>query len=292
MRLSTTFGLLVLLLMRGLLFEGTSAEADDSSPAAKLFAPTNLVAWCIVPFDANKRGPAERAEMVKRLGLSRVAYDWRAEHVASFEQEIEQYKKHGIEFFAFWSWHDEIEPLIKKHGIKPQIWVMLRAPTDGDQAEMVGAAAKSILPMVEKTRELGLKLGIYNHGGWSGEPGNMVAVCQYLREHHQADHVGIVYNFHHGHEHVADFPKSLAEMSPYLICLNLNGMAEPASVDGNKNKILPIGTGKYEQEMIGEIVKQGYAGPIGILDHRNEMDSEESLRQNLEGLADVVGQLD
>ncbi len=87
--------------------------------------------------------------------------------------------------------------------------------------------------------------------------------------------MGIVYNFHHGHEHVADFPKSLAEMLPYLICLNLNGMAEPASVDGNKNKILPIGTGKHEREMIREIVKQGYTGPIGILDHRNELDSEE-----------------
>ncbi len=84
MRPITTCGLFVVLLTRGLLFEGTSAVADELSPAAKLFAPTNLVAWCIVPFDANKRGPAERAEMVKRLGLSRVAYDWRDEHVATF----------------------------------------------------------------------------------------------------------------------------------------------------------------------------------------------------------------
>ena len=42
----------------------------------------NLMAWCIVPFDAKKRGPEERAAMLKELGLSRLAYDWRDEHVA------------------------------------------------------------------------------------------------------------------------------------------------------------------------------------------------------------------
>ena len=27
----------------------------------QLFARTNLIAWCLVPFDAKKRGPEERA---------------------------------------------------------------------------------------------------------------------------------------------------------------------------------------------------------------------------------------
>ena len=31
----------------------------------------------------------------------------------------------------------------------------------------------------------------------------------------------------------------------------------------------------------------GYRGPVGILDHRNEMDAEESLKQNLVGLRSV-----
>lgn len=291
MRSLTHCGVAVLFFVPGLLLIQIPAEADEPDSAATLLAPENLVAWCIVPFDANQRGPAERAAMVKRLGLHRVAYDWRNEHVASFEQEIEQYKKHGIEFFAFWSWHESIEALIKKHGIHPQIWIMLRSPDGDHQAEKVAAAAKSMLPMVEKTRALGLKLGIYNHGGWAGEPGNMVAVCKYLRHHHQANHVGIVYNFHHGHAHVADFPMSLSAMLPYLICLNLNGMADPATVEGNKNKILPIGSGEHELEMIREIVRQGYGGRIGILDHRHELDAEQALQQNLEGLANLAGRL-
>ncbi len=291
MRRMTAWSLIVfaLSLMAG---DRDRAYADEPSQASKLLGRPNLVAWCIVPFDASKRNPAERAEMIKRLGLRRVAYDWRAEHVASFEEEIEQYQKHGIEFFAFWSWHDAIEPLIRKHGITPQIWVTLPSPQAGSQSDKVTAAANSMLPLLEKTRQYGLKLGLYNHGGWGGEPNNLVAVCRHLREHHRGDHVGIVYNFHHAHEQLAEFPAALEQMSPYLLCLNLNGMADPASVKGNVNKILPIGKGQHESELIQEILKQGYSGPIGILDHRSEIDAEQSLRENLEGLELLVRELD
>ena len=95
-----------------------------------MFDRKNLVAWCIVPFDGKNRGPAERAEMVKRLGLSRVAYDWRGNHVATFEQEILEYKKHGIEYFAFWGTHDQAFALFAKYDLHPQIWqTSCRRPT-------------------------------------------------------------------------------------------------------------------------------------------------------------------
>ena len=51
----------------------------------KLFDRQNLVAWCIVPFDNQKRTPEQRAAMVAKMGLTKVAYDWRQEHVAEFE---------------------------------------------------------------------------------------------------------------------------------------------------------------------------------------------------------------
>ena len=35
----------------------------------QIFARTNLMAWCIVPFDAKKRGPEERAAMLEQLGF-------------------------------------------------------------------------------------------------------------------------------------------------------------------------------------------------------------------------------
>jgi hypothetical protein len=253
----------------------------------KVFAKDNLVAWCIVPFDAKKRGPAERAEMAKRIGFTKIAYDWRGEHVPTFEQEILEYKKRDIEFFAFWSWHDSFELLIKKHGIKPQIWKTLGSPKGETQEAKVDAAAGSMLPLLKKCEPHGLKLGLYNHGGWGGEPANLVAVCQELHRQGHAN-VGIVYNFHHGHEHVEDFEESLQIMKPYLLCLNLNGMS---GKNQQFQKILPIGRGANETQMLKEILKVGYEGPIGILGHVASRDVEIVLKENLKGLRELKGKL-
>jgi hypothetical protein len=271
----------------------TAEAANDVSPSSdpkRLFDRSNLVAWCIVPFDASRRGPAERAEMVEQLGLRHVAYDWREEHVPTFEEEILQYKKHDIDFFAFWSWHDALEPFIRKYDIKPQIWITLGSPNADTQQQRVEAAVNQLLPLVEKTRALGLKLGLYNHGGWGGRPSNLIAVCRYLREQHDANHVGIVYNFHHAHDDLDDFRKSFSEMMPFLLCLNLNGMADPETVQGMTNKILPIGRGKHERKMMEVIVSHGYHGPIGILDHRSDVDARQSLEENLQGLERIVSE--
>src|SRR5580765_6423251 len=73
-----------------------------SFAAENLFAHDNLVAWCIVPFDSKKRGPEERAAMLGRLGFSKFAYDYRAEHVPTFDAELDALKKQGIELSAWW----------------------------------------------------------------------------------------------------------------------------------------------------------------------------------------------
>ncbi|WP_296461395.1 hypothetical protein [Rubinisphaera sp.] len=257
--------------------ENQNEERDKTA----ILQPNDLVAWCIVPFDASKRGPAERAQMLKELGITRCAYDWRAEHVPTFEQEILEYQKHGIEFFAFWSTHDEAFALFEKYKLHPQIWQTLNDPGGENQAARVEAAAQQRLALATRTKVMGCKLGLYNHGGWGGEPENLVAVCKRLRVLGH-DHVGIVYNFHHGHDHIEDWSKSLNMMLPYLHCLNLNGMNA-----GAQPKILGIGKGTHEFKMIRTIIESGYDGPIGILDHRPELDARESLRENLDGLERV-----
>jgi sugar phosphate isomerase/epimerase len=263
-----------------------SLHAQGNGPTGlELFDQENLVAWCIVPFDAEKRGPEERAEMLERLGLERVAYDWRQEHVATFEEEILAYEEHNLEFFAFWGWHDDIGPLIEKYGIRPQFWQTVPSPASGTQEEKVEAAARSLIPLVERADELGCQVGLYNHGGWGGEPENMAAVARWLHENAQADHVGIVYNLHHGHGRINDFADVIDILTPYLLCLNLNGMN-----DGDP-KILPIGEGTHDRTLLEIIATSKYSGPIGILDHRGELDTEESLRQNLEGLRRLVKEM-
>jgi hypothetical protein len=265
------------------------ASLRAAAPDASLFERRNLVAWCIVPFDSVKRGPAERAEMVQRLGLTKVAYDWRSEHVPQFEQEILEYKKRGLEYFAFWGVHDDAFRLFEKHQLRPQVWFMIpNLAASLSQEEKVKEAAGKLLPLVERTRKLGCPLGLYNHGGWGGEPENLVAVAAYLRQHHGAAHVGIVYNQHHGHSHVDRFAEALARMKPYLICLNLNGLTR----DGDKRgmKIYPLGQGELDLPMLKIIATSGYRGPIGIIGHTQD-DVELRLRDNLEGLDWLVPQL-
>lgn len=125
-------------------------------PAADLFDKSNLAAWCIVPFDAQKRSPEARAEMVEKMGLTNIAYDWRAEHVAEFEREILAYQKHGIEFFAFWGQHDEAFALFEKCQLSPQLWIMLKEQ-GANQEEKVKNAAEGLLPILEKAKALGSK---------------------------------------------------------------------------------------------------------------------------------------
>jgi sugar phosphate isomerase/epimerase len=260
------------------------ATAPLLAQEPKVFARTNLVAWCIVPFDARHRVPAERAAMVKRLGFTKVAYDWRDNHVPTFEEEILQYRKHGIEYFAFWGTHDKAFELFAKYDLHPQIWQTLGSPNAPTQEERVARAVQELLPLVGRTAKLKCKLGLYNHGGWGGKPENLVAVCKVLREQHQAEHVGIVYNLHHGHEHLDDFAAVLARMKPYLLCVNLNGMSAKGP------KILLLGAGEADVKLLKAIANSGYSGPVGIIGHTDD-DVELRLRDNLDGLDWILPQL-
>ncbi len=254
------------------------------------FKPENLVAWCVAhQWDAMDRSPAERAALLSELGIGRLAYNWRPQDNSDFEEEILQCQKHGIEFFAFWNENETAFDLVKTYKLRPQIWKICPSPKADSQEERVAEAVNRLLPFARRAQELGCQFGLYNHLNWGGHPENLVAVCRELRR-RGCDNAGIVYNFHHSHEEMDRFPEYLPLMQPYLLCLNLNGMAEKDTiVKGSlENKILPIGSGRYEAAMIQAIVDSGYDGPIGIIDHFPEVDSEKRLRENLGGLKECL----
>ncbi len=256
--------------------------------ATELFEKPNLVAWCIVPFDASKRSPEARAAMVASLGLNKIAYDWRQEHVVEFEREILAYQNNRIEMFAFWGVHDEAMRLFEKHRIHPQLWVMLNAKGES-QEERIRSASANILPVLQRADKIGCVVGIYNHGGWGGEPENMVAVCQSLIRDHNAKNVGIVYNLHHAHDHLDRLSAAMTAMLPHLLCVNLNGT--DVNGEANGRKILPLGVGTEDLKVLRIIRDSGYRGPIGILNH-TDADAEARLRDNLDGLKWLTTQLD
>jgi sugar phosphate isomerase/epimerase len=263
------------------------APPATAAAPADIYAQTNLVAWCIVPFDAKKRGPEERAQMLDRLGIKLFAYDYRAEHIPTFDTEVETMQKHGIEIMAWWfpgSLNDEAKGIlnvIERHKIKPQLWITgggTPMKTEEEQKQRVQSEAKRIRPIAEAAAKLGCKVALYNHGNWFGEPENQLAIIKELN----LPNVGLVYNFHHGHDHIARFPELLKQMKPHLLVVNINGMIK----DGEKagKKILPVGEGTEEAAMLKTLRDSGWQGPVGILNHRPEMDAEVALKGNLDGL--------
>jgi len=255
-----------------------------------LFSKDNLIAWCIVPFDARNRGPAERAQMLKKLGFRHFAYDWREKDIPTFDAELDALQKNGITLDAFWlsyplsgrgSQWPAIRDFLKRRHVKTQLWFSLGVPKTFEglpHAEKLRLATEAVSTVAREAGEIGCSVGLYNHGGWFGEPENQLAVLRAVG----LANVGIVYNLHHGHPHLDRLPELLKMMKPHLMAINLNGM----KVGGPK--ILPVGQGDRDREVIQVIVDSGYRGRIGILGHREELDAEEALRLNLDGLAAIT----
>jgi quinoprotein glucose dehydrogenase len=273
-------------------------RAAEAISSASLFTRTNLVAWCIVPFDRKARGPEERARMLEKLGIKMFAYDYRAKHIPSFDAEVEALEKHHIRLLAWWfptEYNDEaklILDVLKRHGLRDvQFWVMGGGgPTANakDQTDRVEAETKRLKPIAEAAGKIGCQVGLYNHGGWFGEPENQLAIIDRLRA-TGVTNVGIVYNLHHGHDHLDRLPALLELMKPHLLALNLNGMVRHGDAIGKL--ILPLGQGDLDLPLLKIIQASGWRGPVGILNHTDE-DAEERLRDNLDGLDYLVAQLD
>jgi len=278
-----TFILIIFMGTRGC---GSGAPAGDG-----LFEKGNLVAWCIVPFDAEERTPEERAEMLDNLGFTRFAYDYRDEHIPSFKEEIETVKSHHIILSAVWLWVDpgreepldsagrEILRILGASGTQTEIWMGFPDNCfEGiSDEESLSRACEVVTEILGKVEETGCTLALYNHGGWFGEPVNMVRIIQSVAP----GKIKIVYNFHHAHHQMEHFEENLGLMLPYLSTININGMR----VEGPG--IITLGEGDRELEMLRMIKDSGFSGAIGILGHTEGKDIREVLEGNLKGLEEL-----
>src|SRR3954470_4976897 len=154
-----------------------------------------------------------------------------------------------------------------------------------DREKLIAAAADQVRPVATEAAKLGMTVGLYNHGGWFGEPENQLAVIERLN----MPNVGMVYNLHHGDDQVDRFKTILQQIKPHLLCLNLNGMTKNGERVGKK--IMPIAQGELDLELLRTIRDSGYRGLIGILNHTDE-DAEGRLLDNRDGLEWLVPQLD
>jgi sugar phosphate isomerase/epimerase len=194
-------------------YDGAPAENAATDPA-RLFKRTNLIAWCVVPFDANKRGPEERAAMLQKLGFKQFAYDWREKDIPTFDAEVEAMKRHGIQIVAWWFSTNPADPVArtilevcKRHKIHPQLWVMgggAEVKTPGEQEQRIEQEAERIGRIVALAKPYGCPVELYNHNHWFGQTDNEIAIIERLKQ-KGIGGVGMVYNFSHGHGDIEDF---------------------------------------------------------------------------------------
>lgn len=262
-----------------------------------LWEQDNLVAWSIVAFDAKKRGPEERAAMLERLGLRQYGYGFRRTDVPYFDAEVIAMQRHGIDLVA-WLFPRTLDAnalkalrVIERHGIRPQIWVtgggtLTRTPEE--QAERLKSELDRIRPVVVAAALVDCKVGLYNHGGWFGEPKNQLAMLRQLKS-EGLDHVGLVYNFHHGHDHIDRFAEIWREIHPHVLALSINGMIKGGDKAGKK--IMYVGEGDQELAMMRAVQASGWKGPVCVLGHRTDEDAEVALSKNMVGLKKLAPQL-
>lgn len=254
----------------------------------KIINMDNYFAWCIVPFDSMKRTPEQRIEMLKDLGFSSYAYDWRQEHLPEMVKEIKIATENNIKINAVWMWIDNNDSIgnlsqnnkkvlnsLKESGLSTQIWVGFPENylIDLSEDERFNYAAQMVSYISTEAEKLNCKVALYNHGGWIGNPKNLVKIVESIPDHE----IGIIFNFHHAHDLLNDYENLIDIMLPHLWVVNLNGM----NPDGPK--ILPIGSGSEEAKMIQILEENGFHGPYGILGHLNA-DVEKVLEANIDGL--------
>jgi len=249
----------------------------------------NYFAWCIVPFDNQNRTPEERVEMLKELGFESYAYDWRTEHLPEMAREINLARENGIDINAVWMWIDnndsignlsggnqKVLDVLEETGLETQIWMSFPENyfEEMTEEERLAKATNMISYICDEAEKRNCTVGLYNHGGWFGNPDNLVKIVDALPE----KEVGIIFNFHHAHEMLVEYTELVENMMPHLWAVNLNGMNPEGP------KILPIGEGSEEAKMIQILEEKGYDGPYGILGHRTDADVKLVLQGNIEGL--------
>ena len=249
--------------------------------------------WCIVAYDLLERTPEERIKMMKEFGFTKYAYDWRDKHLKDSKNELILAQENGIEILSVWIWlnpkrdsihklspaNEKMFSIVEELNLKTTFWVGLSESYFKKINDEVSLkfATNLIKSVSEKANSVGCKVALYNHKGWFGDPLNQIKIIKELPE----QDLSIVYNFHHGHQDIDTFSEIAPKIQPYLSAVNLNGMEK----DGKK--ILPIGEGDYEKDMLNTLKKVGFEGPWGILGHVEGKDVKDILINNIEGLNSI-----
>lgn len=147
-----------------------------------------------------------------------------------------------------------------------------------EQEERIQAEATRIQKIVKLAAPYHCDVHLYNHNGWFGQTDNQIAVIKKLGN-VAITHVGMIYNFSHGHQDVEHFAAIWQRMQPYVVAVNITGMEQ-----GGEERIIPPAQGTDELAMLSVIQASGWRGPIGLIAEQGG-DAEITLGNGLRGVS-------
>lgn len=264
-------------------------QACKKNPA-QLIKVEEVSAWCIIGFDALERTPEQRIALLKEMDIKKYGYNRGKGDYSLLKHEFKLAKENNIEISSVFVWlnanRDSIGKLsdaneklltqLKEVDQKPAIWVSFSNNyfENIDDQKSIQVAVDMIKYIKSRTDDLGCQLALYNHTGWFAKPQNQINIIKEIG----LEDISMVYNFHHAQGDVDEFSESVKMIKPYLSYVNLNGVKKEGP------KIVDIGKGDHEYEMINKLIKEGYDGPWGILGHIKTEDVKVVLERNIEGL--------
>ena len=271
-------------------FSSCNVLKNKKKTQENLFKKNNLIPWSIVGFDVKERTPKQRLEMLKHLGYKQYAYGYRPKHIPTMAEEWQLAKQNEIEIKAVWLYinlfkdkTDKLRPdaevvfkNLEKTGLKTQIWIGFY-PQYFDKLtdeESFNESVAMISYLSKRAKALGCKIALYNHGGWFGKPENQLRIIKALPN----EDLGVVFNFHHAHDSLESYSKNIKKLLPYLWSVSLNGMKTGGP------KIITIGKGDLEKQMIEQLLNLNYKGTFNLLGHVKGGDPEIILEENFKGL--------
>lgn len=275
---STFFVLLIVLLSLCTKKAGYPFKVNEVSP------------WCILDFDSLDRTPKQRIAMLKEMGFEKYGFNRGKGDLGQMKEEFKLAKENDIEIISVFLWlnakRDSIGKLspsnrellhnLEESEQKPTIWLSFSQNFFDERSheESVKLSIEMIRYIKLQADKAGCQLALYNHHGWFGDPYHQIELLEKMNQ----DSLTMVFNFHHAHAYVDEFPEIAKQITPYLSYVNLNGVKKEGP------QILTPGKGDYEYEMIRILMEEGYQGPWGILGHIKTEDVQKVLERNVDGL--------
>ncbi len=246
--------------------------------------------------------------MLRAIGITKIIWDWRDEHIDAFDAELDALRQHQIELSGIWAPSPmpafeepeypsrfgvvsaRIKTLITeaaRRGYTPDLWTQIAFGGPGTPSALsepvhlaeVNRAADHLTGLVRLARGHGMCVVLTNHGGWAGEPRTLVDIVTELAR-RGLGNVGIGFRLQHAHHLIADLDHHIATMSEHLVAVMLSGADAGAELTGRV--ILPFGAGSRDRWVTHALLESGWQGQLVVHAVGND-DSEARLLDSLEG---------